>query len=1088
MAFALPAPTVAQTSPGYFRHAAAGPEHVVFTAEGDLWRVGLGGGAAVRLTTHMGLESRAAISPDGKTVAFSATIDGVTEVHAMPLAGGATKRLTYEGDNALVVGWTPAGEVLYTSANHSGLPTRRLLKVGMNGTAPQALPVAKANDGAIDGDGRLFFTRNGLRSDNARRYRGGSMAQIWALAGQTEAVAITHAAQGNNSQVMVWGGQLYFVSDRSGARNLWRMERDGSKPVQLTRLSAADFDLRQTQLHSGKIAYTVGADLHVFDIASGQAKRLNVSLTSDFEQRREHWVTTPMRNMTHVNLAPNGERVAITARGRVLVAGTGDLRRVEINTPISSRSRVATFSADSGRVFVFNDESGEQELQSHHANGSGAVNRALTVGGDSIRWGMLPSPDGKWMLHHDHANRLHLTNLSAPSTELIDAAPDLHASLAWAPDSSAFTFSKSLNNRQSNRVLHLVRLADKKRFALTTDRYAARNSVFSPDGKWLLFLSDRHLAPSVGHPWGSRNMGVSFDKRDRIYALALQAGTRWPYLPRDELGTAEAVSVSQPNASSPAASSPTMLAKTRWPAIAFEGVAERLFEVPAALVPPANIRQLDTDGKRLYFLETDAPFGPRGLLKSVAFDSSGAPADTHSADLTEFQISANGRKLMTVKRADSPTANPEIAIMDTGPKPPASPAELAKTLVRVADWSVKIQPAQEWEQIFGDAWRMHRSHFYDPAMHGQDWAAIRLKYQPLVARLTDRQELADLQAQMIGEINALHSQVAPGDVRLGTENVVTGALGGDWEGVSGGLRLLKIYQTEPELPGERGPLALPGMDVRVGDVVTAVNHQAVASNSDLGERLRGQAGKQVLLTLLRGAQRLERVVVPTTVSRERSLRTTDWELSRRKLVDDASNQTMGYLRLRAMGSADLVSFARDFYPLVHRDGLIIDVRGNSGGSIDSIIIEKLMRRAWMFWQARAGGGYWNMHNAFRGHIVVLLDEDTYSDGETFSEGMRRLGLATLIGKRSSGAGVWLSDRNRQSDGGMARAAETGQYAPDGTWLIEGTGVSPDIEVDNLPRATFNGEDAQLQAAIGHLKRQIASKPLTEAKQPPIRKM
>ncbi len=1071
---------------GFYRFAAAAPEHVVFTAEGDLWRVGLAGGSATRLTTHLGLESRAAVSPDGKTVAFSASLEGPTEVYVMPLAGGDTRRLTFEGETALVMGWTPSGEVLYSTARFSGLPARQLATIHPTSFKKLVLPAAKASEGVVDADGQLFFTRNRLRGDNARRYKGGGMPQIWSITpgGRAEAVALTRDAQGNNSAPMVWAGKVYFVSDRSGARNLWRMERDGSSPKQLTHLKPHDFDLRHAHLHSGRIAYTVGADVRVFDINANADRAVNINLSSDFEQRRERWTATALRNMTSVALAPNGERVAVTARGKVVVAAVGDLRRVELSLPQESRSRAAQFSADSASVFLFNDATGEQELVRHSASG-GVVAVPLTNNGRSVRLGIYPSPDGKWVLHNDHDNRLYVTRLAttstAATTEMIDEAPSSHASIAWAPDASAFTFARPLRTRNANDVLFMVRLSDKKRQQLTTERYSARSPAFTPDGKWLFFLSDRHLVATPGSPWGSRNMGSMFDKRDRIYALALQSDLRWPYAARDELSIAAAPAPS-PQASAASASA------SKLPAISFDGIDRRLYEVAASLVPAGNLRQLQTDGKRLYFIATEQPGSPRGSLRSVAIDSAALPAEVHSADVTQYQISGNGRKILVVKQADGPTASPEMSIFDVGPKPPASPQELARSAVRLADWSVKLSPALEWQQIFNDAWRMHRDYFYDPAMHGVDWVAMRKKYEPLLSRLTDRLELADLLAQMVGEVNALHSQVGAGDTRSGLEQISVGSLGAVLSPHPQGHRIDKIYQTEHELALERGPLALPGVDVRVGDVITAINNQTTVGLPDVSDLLRGQAGKQVLMGVLRGTQTLTKIITPSPVARERDLRLSDWEQSRREAVEAASDAKMGYLHLRAMGGADLATFAREFYPLFDREGLIIDVRGNGGGSIDSVIIEKLLRRAWAFWQARAGGGNWNMQNAFRGHLVVLTDEDTYSDGETFSEGIKRLGLGTVIGKRTSGAGVWLTDRNRQSDGGISRAAEFAQYAADGTWLVEGTGVSPDIEVDNPPRATFNGEDNQLQAAIAHLKKAMSDKPVPQVKQPPMRKM
>ena len=475
-------------------------------------------------------------------------------------------------------------------------------------------------------------------------------------------------------------------------------------------------------------------------------------------------------------------------------------------------------------------------------------------------------------------------------------------------------------------------------------------------------------------------------------------------------------------------------------------------------------------------------------MKTIALEQTAGPADVHTAEVSEFQLSANGKKLLIVKRADGPAAMPELQIMDAAAKPPASPAELARTAVRLADWQLKQSPSDEWRQIFGDAWRMHRDYFYDPSMHGVDWLAMRAKFEPLLARVTDRAELADLMGQLVAEVNALHSQVAPGDTRSGAENVAVGGLGAVFAATPSGLQVRKIYQTDTELPSERGPLAQLGVELLVGDTVAAINNQSTVGVDDAGELLRGQVGKQVLLGVQRGTSTFSRIVVPVSAARERELRLTDWEISRRQAVEAASANKYGYLHLRAMGEGDVGTFAREFYPVYDRDGLIIDVRGNGGGSVDSILIEKLMRRAWMFWQAREGGGYWNMQHAFRGHIVVITDEDTYSNGETFAEGFKRLGLGTVIGRRTAGAGVWLTDRNRQVDGGITRAAEFATYSLDDTWLIEGVGSKPDIGVDNPPRATFDGQDAQLDAAIAHLRKQLAAKPVPQVKQPPYRKL
>ncbi len=265
-----------------------------------------------------------------------------------------------------------------------------------------------------------------------------------------------------------------------------------------------------------------------------------------------------------------------------------------------------------------------------------------------------------------------------------------------------------------------------------------------------------------------------------------------------------------------------------------------------------------------------------------------------------------------------------------------------------------------------------------------------------------------------------------------------------------------------------------------------VNGVASLSVPDVYTLLRGQADKQVLLRVKpkAGGAARDVIVLPISAQLEDDLRYDEWEYTRRLAVEQASQNAIGYVHLRAMGGGNMAEWTREFYPVFNRDGLIIDVRHNNGGNIDSWILEKLLRKAWFFWQERVGSPTWNMQFAFRGHIVVLVDERTASDGEAFAEGFRRLGLGKVIGTRTWGGEIWLSSNNFLVDRGIATAAEMGVYGPEGQWLIEGHGVDPDIIVDNPPKATFEGKDAQLEAAIKHLQELIKTKPVPVPKTPP----
>jgi tricorn protease len=344
--------------------------------------------------------------------------------------------------------------------------------------------------------------------------------------------------------------------------------------------------------------------------------------------------------------------------------------------------------------------------------------------------------------------------------------------------------------------------------------------------------------------------------------------------------------------------------------------------------------------------------------------------------------------------------------------------------------------------------------------------------------VADRGDLDDLLAQMMGELGALHSQIVTGDVRRAEDAADTAGLGARFERVDGGWKVTHVYRTEAELPTERGPLQAPDTDVRVDDVIVAINGRPTDDARDLSDLLRNRAGQQVLLDVRRGSSAPRRVIVTAVdARREEALRYGDWVQAARQKVERAGAGSIGYIHLFAMGPNDIATFVREFYGQYDRDGLIIDVRRNRGGNIDSWIIEKLLRRAWAFWARPSGLPYTNMQQTFRGHLAVLTDELTYSDGETFAAGVKSLKLGPLIGTRTAGAGVWLSDGNPLVDGGRARVAEFPQYGMDGQWLVEGIGVEPDIVVENAPHATFNGQDAQLDAAIGWLRRKLETDPI-----------
>lgn len=1038
--------TLAADAPqGYYRQPALHGDTLVFVAEGDLWTVPASGGTARRLTSHPGAETHPFLSPDGRTVAFNAAYEGPSEVYTMPLEGGLPTRRTFEGGGVTAAGWTPQGHLLVASRTRATLPDAQLLDLDPATGAVRPIPLAQAAEGAWNG-GTLVFTRYSAQGSFTKRYRGGTAQNLWSYApGDAEARPLTADFAGTSRNPMVWKGRVYFLSDRDGTVNLWSMDPAGGDLKQLT--AHKGWDVQSASLSEGRVAYQLGADLRILDLATGKDAAVPIALATDFDHKREHWVKNPMDYATQVHLSPEGDRVVLTARGQVFVAPAESGRLVEAShAGHGVRIRDARFLPGGKDLLALSDASGEVELWTLPANGVGQ-GRQLTKDGRVLRWQAIPSPDGRRVAHTDKNLQLWILDRDTGAEKLVARSEDGNLEdLAWSPDGAWLAYVQSAENRYG--VIRLYDVAKGEATPVTSDRFESSSPVWSRDGKWLYFLSGRNFQSTVGAPWGLRNPEPHFDRQTRIFALALQKGLRSPFRPADELA---------PRVEKKEEGKDVKVVVS----VDLDGIRDRLEEVP---VTAGNLSSLDTDGKRLYWLSAEEGREGKKALVSLAIDNAAPPRpETFLEDVKGFDLT---KKLMVAKGSD-------LYVLEPGAKPPA---DLAKAAVNLKGWSFSLDPREEWRQMFVDAWRMERDYFYDKGMHQVDWKAVRDKYLPLVDRVSDREELSDLFGQMIGELSALHMFVYGGDLRQGQDQVDPASLGAGLEPAGEGWRVAWIHKGDPEQPGTLSPLARPGVDVKEGDVILAINGTSLREVLHPGLLLRNQAGKQVLLRVKRGAAERDVVVQPIPSGADASLRYLEWELSRRAEVERRGGGRIGYVHLRAMGPADVARWYEDFYPVSGREGLIIDVRHNRGGNIDSWILEKLLRKAWFFWKPSEGRPFPNMPEAFRGHMVVLCDAWTASDGEAFTEGFRRLGLGRVIGTRTWGGEIWLSSSNVLEDRGIATAAEMGVYGPEGAWLIEGRGVEPDQVVDNLPHAAFEGKDAQLEAALAWLDGQIRKDP------------
>jgi tricorn protease len=1154
---------------GYYRQPSIYKDTIVFVAEGDLWRVPVTGGRAARLTTHAGDEAWPRISPDGTQVAFTAQYEGPTEVYVMPVGGGTPKRLTYDAARAAVAGWhndhgTP--KVLATTNRFSTLPFMQLTQIDPAKGQRDLVQLAQASDGCYDDNGTLFFTRLAFQGSQTKRYQGGTAQNIWKWSGgDAEAVPLTADYAGTSASPMLWKGRVYFITDKSNLMELWSMAQDGRDQKQLThhdKNGLVGFDVKGPSLSEGKIAYQLGADLWVYDIAKNSDTKLTITLDSDFDQTRENWVKKPMDFLSAAHISPDGDRVALTARGQVFVVPKTQGRLAEVTRQDGVRYRDARFLPDGKSLLALSDQSGEVEFWTLPPNGIGKPAQ-LTTDSTVLRWQGIPSPDGKWVVHHDKNQKLWLLDVEKKTSKLIDENRyDDFSNVNWAPDSRWFTYINIADNL--NRVVKLYGLESGKITDATTDRFDSTDAAWSPDGRWLYILSDRNLRSVVGSPWGQMAPEPYFEKKTKIYQIALKKGTRSPFAPADELFKEEdkkkdekkeepkkdELKKEEPKREEPKKEEPSQPVKEpekepkpltppgppkpekkdaaqpdltsekkdepkhddkkegdrdkkpKPVEIDLDGVAARLIEVPA---PADRYSDISVNDKRVFVIQHDDRASALTFLEVTNKDPE---VKSLVKDITAYELSVDGKSILIRKREG-------LNIIEASSGPDAKLDD--KNAVKLAGWTFPIVPREEWRQMFIEAWRLERDYFYDTKMVGLDWKAMRDRYLPLVDRVSTRDELSDVLAQMVGELSTLHIFVRGGDLRQGSDQIMPATLGALLvrDEAAGGYRVEKIYQSDPDMPERLSPLAAHGVEVGEGEVIQQINGRDTLSVPDVSVLLRNQAGKQVLLkvrgTAFPGGANAKKpdstpkptenddkkpvteqpddgsrlvIAVPISPASDADLRYHDWEYTRRLAVEKDGAGDIGYVHLRAMGNDNFAEFARGFYPVFNRKGLIIDVRHNRGGNIDSWIISRLLRKAWFFWQPRVGDPYWNMQYAFRGHIAVLCDENTASDGEAFTEGIKRLKLGKVIGTRTWGGEVWLSSSNVLVDGGIATAAENGVFGPEGQWLIEGHGVDPDQVVDNLPHATFKGQDAQLDAAIRYLKDKIKAEPIEQPKPPP----
>lgn len=1031
-------------------------DQVVFSYAGDLYTVSVQGGIARKLTSYEGYEMFARFSPDGKYIAFTGEYDGNREVYIMPAIGGEPKRLTFTatlnrddvadrmGPNNIVMGWTNDGKYIIFRSRMKEFNDFKgqLYLVPIGGGLPEQLPLPRGGFCSFSPDDKkLVYNRVFREFRTWKRYRGGMADDIWIYDFQTKK---TENITNNPAQdiIPMWiADKIYFLSDRDENKRMNLFEYD-LKTKQIRQITFfKDFDVKFPSNSKDQIVFENGGYIYKYDVATDKLSKISIIIANDVVTGRAQLIDVS-KNITNYEISPDGKRALFGARGDIFTVPEkhGNIRNLTQTSAVHERN--AIWSPDGKYIAYISDVTGEDEIYIMAADQSSPPEQ-LTFNSDTYKYRIVWSPDSRKIMWSDKMLRLRFVDVQTKIVkDVVKAELWEIVDYNWSPDSKWITYAKP--EVESMTKIYVYSLENEKSYEITDGWYTSTKPVFSSDGKYLFFVSDRDFNPIYGRTeWNHIYLDMS-----RIYLVTLNQTVKSPFEPKsDEVEVIK----SEPEPSKKATDKKESETNKKVPQlkIDFYGIKNRIAALP---IEPADYRNLKYTNGKLYYIKRSSK-DTLNYIKVYEFDKL---KEIELGNVDGYEISANEKKMLLAK-------DKKYAIIDI----PTTKLEI-KDYLNISPMEMTVDRKGEWNQIYNECWRQMRDFFYAPNMHGVDWKKIKTLYEPLLEYVNHRADLTYIIGEMISELNAGHAYVGGGDVPT-PKRVQTGLLGAELvkDPNSNYFRIKKILKGENWTKNLRSPLTEIGVDAKEGDYIIAINDKPTNKIVNIYEHLVNTVGKQVKLKLnSQPTEKGSRDVVVIPIADETGLYYYNWVQRNLEKVDKATNGKVGYIHVPDMGVTGLNEFVKYFYPQLRKKALIIDVRGNGGGNVSPMLIERLRREIAMFTFARNTLPSPDPSAMLWGPKVCLLDEFSASDGDLFPYRFRKYKLGKLIGKRSWGGVVGIRGTLPLLDGGYLMKPEFSRYDDEGKgWIIEGEGVEPDIYVDNDPAKEYEGIDEQLNKAI-----------------------
>ena len=1040
---------------------------IAFVYADDLWTAEADGSRPRRLTSHPGVESRPRFSPDGKTIAFSASYDGNLDVYTIPVDGGEPTRLTWHPGDDLVRGFTPEGDVLFASRRSvfSGRHSQ-FFTVPVKGGVPRKLPIPSGDMGAVSPDGAfLAYTPLGEQFRQWKNYRGGATSRIWVLRlADLSHVEIPKPEGGANDTMPSWIGQtVYFLSDRDGEFNVYSYDAATRGVARLT--NHRDFPVETASTGAGKVIYDQSGYLYTYDPNTGQTTRLKVAAAADLAEPRPRRVSDP-KLVRSADVSPTGKRAVLEYRGEIVTvpAKKGDPRNLS-QTP-GAHERSPVWSPDGKSIAYFSDASGEYALIVQPQDGKGEL-KSYPLKGAGFYERPVWSPDSKKIAFLDNARTLSWIDLDAGAVKVVAAepiyGPNNTMSANWSPDSRWLAYTVS--TRAGIQTIQLYSLDQDKAAPLTDGLAEAGSPVFDAGGKYLYFLASTDAGPVKN--WFDQSI-TDMPVTSSLYLVTLQKATPDPLLKQtDEEGVDpakeqdkdkdkdkanDAVKDDGNKAPTPAPA-PTPAKPT---VVELEGIADRIIAMPVESGMLSDL-SAGAEGQVYYVRRPEArparDDGGLGKPTLRRFDLKTREDQALAEDVGDYRISADRKKLLY--RADA-----VVGIVDAGKFNKGDGA-----IAAVADVSIAVDPRAEWSQIFHEAWRINRDFFYAPNMHGADWNAVRAKYEAFLPHLTTRGDLDRVIRAMLSELAVGHSFLFGGDRPHEPRTIPVGLLGADYEVADGRFKFKTIYGGAYWDPSLRAPLNAPGVNVAVGDYLLAVDGKDVKADAEVYKHFEQTVGRRTELKVGPKPDGADaRTVVVEPIADESTLRNRAWVEGNLHKVHERTKGRVAYIYVPNTAGQGYSYFKRYFYPQADKDAAIIDERFNGGGQVADYYIDLLRRPVVSYWATRHGEPLRTPNAAIPGPKVMIIDETAGSGGDMLPWMFRKFELGPLVGKRTWGGLVGILGFPVLMDGGRVTAPDLAIFTDKG-WIVENEGVAPDIEVEQDPAAMAAGADPQLDKAI-----------------------